>query len=429
VTGAWTTRRIGVLAGLASAAFFAVNPITIDYAVFARFYTMHALFVTVMFIALYESFARDRRPQVRAMFVLIAALATAVAWHLQITTLIAVGAAAAGIVAVLVLDHGPAVRRVIRARPLLSAGILLGALIAIMVAAISAGLFERFGSAPLWAARRATSLEYYNAAVATFLVDRRLAVFCTVTALAALAVHSLAAQKDARYIYYVIPILCVVWGCAAAKMLEVLPAFLARSLPMLGRTGAPLLTLAFVVFLGANSSEGRGAVRLLLGRDTAAEALSYSNEPDWSRAVPALVAARAHARATVTSNSMKAIHYLGNYDIELNASIVPETETGEEFGLDPRTGRAVISTADSMAQLLRARSPLLVIVERKKLGIPAGVPVEVVELLEHSCAPLPLADSIGIVAWLCEESGAGSETALSAGEALTHEPPPEHGSR
>lgn len=417
LVGAWVVRRAGLLPGLAAGVLFALNPWTLELSVFARFYTLHALAVTIVFIALYEAFARDRRPQIRGLFAVIAAVSAAVAWHLQITTLIAIGAAASGVLAVLVYDNAAALMKFVRARPVLSAGAVAGAVVIVAYVTVAAGLVGRLETAPLWAAGRATSIEYYNsvfardlpllwpllplAVLATLLVDRRLAIFCTVTVLAALAVHSIAAQKAPRYVFYLIPLLCVLWGCAFAKAMELLPALFDRTLPW-ARRAAPLLTLAVVTTLLVNSTEGRRAFRLLLDRESALEVLSYRGEADWTRAVPALKAAQAHAGTLVSSNAMKALHYLGDCDFELNASIVPETDTREEFGVDPRTGRPAISSAASLARVLDGFDRALVIVEHEKLGVSIGVPREVIALLDDRCRRMGVPNRSGIVAWSCE---------------------------
>src|SRR5690606_17000396 len=136
-----------------------------------------------------------------------------------------------------------------------------------------------------------------------------------------------------RYLYYALPFFCVVWGIALAG-LHRFALERAGTGPHGARAasaGAGVIALALVVT--ALSQEGRRAARLVLGRATTEQALSYAGEADWASAVAPLTSALAAADRVVTSNSMKALYYLGRYDYELNASIVAETEPGDEFGV------------------------------------------------------------------------------------------------
>ena len=49
---------------------------------------------------------------------------------------------------------------------------------------------------------------------------------------------------------------------------------------------------------------------------------------------------------------MHAVYYFGRYDYQISRYRVTETDTGSEFGRDPRTGRYVISTVDSLRLIL-----------------------------------------------------------------------------
>jgi hypothetical protein len=425
LTAAWVTRRAGFIAGASAGLLLAINPWTLELAVFARFYTLHALTAMIMFVSLYESFARGRRPEVRGLFLLAAGAAAGVAWHLQVTTLVALGAAGAGVIAVLLLDYHELALRFVRKRPVLALGGVALALALGSLMVFQLGLVDRLGTTPLWAEATANSREYYNsvlsrdlpllwplipfAFLAGLFVDRRLAVFCIVAAVAAILVHSIAAQKATRYIFYLLPLLCVLWGCAIAKSVQLLNVLAARFTPAMARY-ATVFGVALIGLMVMNSTEGRRAARLLAGRD-GAEVLSYANEADWSTAVARLTSLRNGSVPTIASNGMKALYFIGHYDFELNASIVGETDTGKEFGIDPRTGRPVLSRPESLEQLLRANPRALVIVENEKLRRRVGVAAEVVDLLDARCARAELPREGGIVAWSCDAPAVASDPA------------------
>src|SRR5690606_12873333 len=197
------------------------------------------------------------------------------------------------------------------------------------------------------------------------------------------------------------PFFCAVWGIAFAGLhrfalergVVVLPGARAVS------AGAGVVALALVVT--ALSEEGRRAARLVLGRATTEQALSYANETDWASAVPPLAAAVADADRIVTSNAMKALYYFGRYDYELNASIVEETDTGEDFGVDRRTGGRAIATAVSVSEVLSMPGTSLVVIENEKLGRPQGAPAAAVAVIAARCSAVAVPADAGVHAWRC----------------------------
>jgi hypothetical protein len=54
------------------------------------------------------------------------------------------------------------------------------------------------------------------------------------------------------------------------------------------------------------------------------------------------------ADVVATSNGLYALYYLDRYEIDISPSQIAESATGKEFGQDVRTGRYVISTAESL---------------------------------------------------------------------------------
>jgi 4-amino-4-deoxy-L-arabinose transferase-like glycosyltransferase len=83
----WVTRRADVLAGIVAAGFFCMLPVTLDLAVFARFYMLHALLGVAMAVALYVAITPGRTRVARAALAVAAAGLLLLALELQITTL------------------------------------------------------------------------------------------------------------------------------------------------------------------------------------------------------------------------------------------------------------------------------------------------------------------------------------------------------
>ena len=160
------------------------------------------------------------------------------------------------------------------------------------------------------------------------------------------------------------------------------------------------LAVAMVAGL-ALSQEAQRSVKFLLGKPSAYADFSYFDEPDWPAAMPVLQPLADGADRVLVSAGVKGLYFLGRYDYEVDASVVQETETGQEFGQDRRTGRQAISTAASVAKVVAEPGRSLVVVEEQKRGLEAGVPLEVVDLLERKCSVVDLPAATGLSAWLC----------------------------
>jgi hypothetical protein len=265
---------------------------------------------------------------------------------------------------------------------------------------------------PAWAAWAADKPWYYlqvfareapllwpllpAAALVALLTHRRLACYCIVIVLVALLVHSIAAAKQLRYVYYVLPFVCALYGLAIAGLAARLTA-----------RNAAMGLLAVVCLTLSMSGEGQRAARLAVGRATLAEALPYTVEPDWTP-VAARLRELAADDAVGTSNAMKSLYYLGRYDFELNASIVAETDTRAEFGRDERTGRTAISTPDSLARILDRGATLLVL-ETETIDLRTGVTAEAMALVRSRCTAQDLgAGAPALQVWHCNPGSTAS---------------------
>jgi hypothetical protein len=411
----WLAPRLGWFGALVAGAVLCLLPPTIEIAVFARFYTLHALVVTIIAVLFYEAGLPQRSTTFRVSIAIAVLVLAALGLHLQDTTIIAVAAMGAGTLAVLAMDHWEVVGPILRRYPIrigagvmvmLSAGIAVGSLL---------GLTQRLMEAPLWAMHAAHRPFFYLVAFAdtmpflwaifpviaviAWYSQRRLTLFCLVALVAAFIVHSIAAQKSIRYVYYILPLYCVVWGCAASSIVDWLRT-LGSSNAMTERNRQLSVLLLFGVTI-ALSVEGQRAVKLALSRLTPREALVYAVEADWRSGVAVLQPLVSGASHVVTSNAMKSIYYFGRYDYELNASIVTETDTMEEFGKDERTGMQAIGTAASVDKVLHMPGKTLVVLENETMNLDSGVPANAVALIKERCVAIAVPVEAEISAWTC----------------------------
>jgi len=277
------------------------------------------------------------------------------------------------------------------------------------------GLLERFQSTALWAAGQAGRGSYYlkwladvwplfwplwPAALVLALARRsREGFFCALFFLVALVAHSFAGMKASRYLYYALPFACIVLGIGADSIVAWVRNQAGREQG--DRVATAALLAAMVIGVGL-SHEAQRSVRFLLGKPSAYADFPYVDEPDWLAAMPVLEPLASSADRILVSAGVKGLYFLGRYDYEINASVVQETETGQEFGRDPRTGRQAISSADSVARVVSGPGRSLVIVEAQKLGRNVGVPPETVALLQQRCSTVALPAATGLSVWLCE---------------------------
>jgi hypothetical protein len=418
--GSWVTARVGFFAGSTAAVVLAMSNTTIGLATFARFYTLHALAVAIMGISLYEATADHRLRWTRLLLLSLAVVAAAVAFHLQITTLIAVGAALCGLAGAFVLDKREQVMAIARGRPWLYAAILTGILALLVTLEWQLHVINRASEVPLWAESRSHRVLFYVqqlatdlpllwplfplAALAAINVLGRLGAFCVALALSALIVHSIAAAKSARYVYYALPFICAVIGCGMVVATRLLASWVADLSPKLSKAAVPLVVGLFGLCLFL-SQEGQRTLRLIGGRGTPKDLAIYASETNWALAMPTLRPAADAADIIIVSAGVKGLYWLGRYDFELNASTVPETESGEEFGRDPRTGRTIIGAPESLAAVLARRGNKLVVVDQDKLGKEAGVAPRVLKLIRSTCDAVMVPSDSGVLAWTCRSGG------------------------
>jgi hypothetical protein len=328
--------------------------------------------------------------------------------------LIAGIAIAGGVCALLLMDHWQAVHKLVAAHFPVVALAVAALLLALGLLLFKFKPLQAMNVAPVWATWAADRPQYYLVALADRLPllwplfpvavtfawqrERRLTLYSTIVFVIALSAHSLAAAKAERYLYYATPFFGVVWGCAVAGVVEWVAAR-----PAADRWRSWAVVLAAGVLVLALSREGQRGARLLLASAAPQEILSYASEPDWQPAVGQLQPALAAGSRVVTSNAMKALYYLGRYDFEMNVSIVGETDTGRDFGVDSRTGGRAIGSAAALRTVIDWPGHTLVVLEDRKLHSAQGVPSAAVDVLSSRCAPLVLPSGGGLSAWQCAE--------------------------
>jgi hypothetical protein len=232
----------------------------------------------------------------------------------------------------------------------------------------------------------------------------RPAAFCCTIFITTFVLLSLAGMKTERYLVFALPFLFVVWGIALAAAWPWLRAGAiavtdraARSLaPGLPRrpTRSALLALTVVFLLVVHKAT---ATMLLvpLGRRVPDPAPKH----DWTEARTRLAPDLESASVVLTGWELHTLYYLGRFDMTLSASRLSEIADPHEFGIDPRTGRPVISRADSVALVMDCFPDGLVVVNPEYWRDEEELNNEMANMIEARATPIELPGPLGMLAF------------------------------
>jgi hypothetical protein len=211
----------------------------------------------------------------------------------------------------------------------------------------------------------------------------------------AFVAHSFAGPKAMRYFAYAEPFLFVLWGIALAEIWPRLRGFLedigTRALAWLrlGRLGRPGAFAVLAVVLGFAIVANGALVR------TVANVFDIVIPPmkrpaDWAAAKEPLAPWLAEAAIVLTTRELESLYYLGRYDVLISRSRQSELEDREEFGLDPRTGRPVIATPESVALIMDCYPDGLIVSSGYVWRDPAVLDDAVANLIEAAAEEVKL---------------------------------------
>ncbi|HLV26833.1 MAG TPA: glycosyltransferase family 39 protein [Gemmatimonadales bacterium] len=408
-------RHAGMFAGVAAATMLALDPISIQLAQFTRFYTLHALLFWLGAWSGYRLVSASATTRQRVLHGIVLVVTLLAARHLQATTLIGMVGVGAWMVAILIhrgISTLSAVPPVMRRSPVLSTAVVLvvGAVGGIAISLLIPPLRSLLGGfvyVPRWAMETAGDSRFYLRQIAgdwpllwlgfpvialgALKRAPRAASFALTVFLAVVVLHSLAAWKADRYIFYGMPFFFAVCGMGAAwiagffldtasRMLEPIGgARWARTVPavswmMLLLTGA----FALVQMPGV-----RRAGRWLTERQPMnADGSPGVGRPDWAAATDSLIPYVARDAEVLTSNDVKAVFYLDRVDGLLHR---PEPlNPSPADTTSPYTGRPRIFTVTRLREQLDDDDLTLIVVEASHWRTDFAVPNEVADEIERT---------------------------------------------
>jgi hypothetical protein len=411
-------------------ALFVSAPPFIQITQMCRFYTLHGLLFFIAALALFAA-ARSDSVRRRMLLAIVCIICLAVSLHLQMTTVIGTAALLAWLCSLALPFLSAAARE--RPKPAIAVGIVALILLAIAALVTPWSLVIRIATdTPYWASWRTSAYLYYARSLGSdfgfvWLMFPFLAVvayrrapsvvwFSCVVFAVAFVLHSLAGAKDSRYISYAFPFLCIVAGIALADVVgrfRIMAAEVSRQIagPTVREkavsTAVVTLCIASAIMLNPNTSN---AVSGIFDPSQSSMAGYHSVEADWRQVNETLNENAQDMPTLLASSGTKALFYIGYYDYELNLSVVYETETGKEFGRDPRTGGLVIGQLESLEIVVSCSPRGLAIFDESKWRTRSHITPAVADFIEANLEAVTVPDSANLLLFKWESSGSPDAT-------------------
>lgn len=421
----WTQQVVGLKAAWIAGLLFAFDPGAVNLSQVTRFYTLQGTLVWLGATGLFWVVTWDADWRRRGALGGAACLFLALGVYFQPATAIGLTAIAVWLGGELLL--GPASiwrsnHRFAEVRFLLPASIalgLLGGALAFRLGWIDA-LWTRYSTAASWAQPWVDQWRFYHwwleerypvlwrlfplASIYILYRHRRVAAFVLTLFVVPLLLHSFAAQKHERYLYFAVPFFFVSWGIAVAGLLPGLTEAARRTwqrvAPMAPGSGllrwVSILTLAMGFGFFAYTSPALKMTIEMVREDGYSRPYGH---PDWGRAQPTLRELAEGKDVILASRAIKAMYFVGRADAEILA-VPPQESTTRSVGpyrMDTRTGRPIIGREATLRQFLGCYETGLVIVETPFWRSQMAVTDRFVELLERWSREVAVPEAWGLV--------------------------------
>jgi 4-amino-4-deoxy-L-arabinose transferase-like glycosyltransferase len=417
----WLRRVAGRQAAWIAALALGLAPMAIFTSLFIRFYSLHALLFLCGTIGIYA--LGTQRPSVRATSLLLVATLSALglALHLQVTTII-------GLVALVLWLGLQAGLALAKSRPhvfvvtwsIVGLAAIAFGIVVTLTTDSGLAVLESYRWTPLWNAHHREELEYYFITLGrryptffslfplaiVFAISRRPAVasLCTVIFVTSFVLLSFGGRKAELYIFFAMPFFFAVWGIALAEGGGLLFKFLRRytdeatqqlfrispDSAVLPRLHWSFITLVVAFVMVTNTAFPTGLKMALNPRPVAA---------DWRAIEPTLRPIAEKADVVLTTADITALYFIDRHDIFISATHLSEQEVRQEFALDYRTGRPIISTPLSLRKVMTCYPTGLVIVEERYWLSDLMVSEAIANLLITRAARIDLDEASGIRAY------------------------------
>jgi hypothetical protein len=120
---------------------------------------------------------------------------------------------------------------------------------------------------------------------------------------------------------------------------------------------------------------------------------------DWAAARQTLQPWVDDASIVLTNDELAVLYYLGRYDVTVSGSRMSEIQGAHEFSLDDRTGRPMVSNAESVELIMACFPDGLLLTTTSKWRNPAQLDNQVADFIERYARPVEVPRGSRIVAF------------------------------
>jgi hypothetical protein len=172
-----------------------------------------------------------------------------------------------------------------------------------------------------------------------------------------------------------------------------------------------LLVLVAFTALAGNWSIARSLKRVAVDahRGAMQPASLASSPPDWpwKGASRPLRRAIGNPSLLVVADDLRAVHYLGTFDLLINRSRISDILPAVEFGRDFRTGRRVVGSGALLAKIAACYPDGVILVPDERWGLHSAVPPEMTRAIEDFAQPIsPSVEGFHLYRWQHSPRGA-----------------------
>jgi hypothetical protein len=412
----WLRRKSGTVAAWTGAMLLCFYDLSILLSAEVRFYTLHALSLWLGAAIVYQVTDGNRNQRQPVWMLAVAAALFAVALHVQVTAGVALVALVSWAICDLAYQSKARLWALVRGHWILAAAtgliVLAGAIGMILhPPAALAQLYAEFRFITLFKPSLNWVFFYQRffsdtitllwalfplAFIAALVHRPRAAIFCAVLLVVPVVIMSFGGMKNGRYVFFALPYLFATWGLAAEAVLPKAMqigyetwgrawSLIVRSWPGSMAAGerrlrpysfatAAILVVAFAMIGQRSYLE---STKLLLKSTTTvlsrpAQLLVGPDLEPWASHRKELTGMIERASVFIATMPATTIYELGTFDVILHGIMLdevirtsggsPKEAENTEFTTDPRSGRPMISTLESLQAIMSCYHSGIIIV-------------------------------------------------------------------
>jgi hypothetical protein len=389
-------------------------PALVEYAHTLRFYSMHALsfyifaICTFILISKTDMIVRNKKYIMLVIYIITSLISLIISYHLQITTIIGLLGIGIGLVLINIIKIKIFIKYMYHEHKKSFIVLLVLAILTITIVLYNMypwiiQSYMTFNTSPPWAWVQSKNYLYYHNILSDwypalwtlspfFCVlsfsrwPKKTIFFLTIFAISFI-IFSIAPQKDSRYIVYAIPFIIIPLSAGISVITKITLTHINNSKTSKNNykyvyiiTIIGLITSIFLFIATQPVMNQAYSVIIKNSHPSIFTNYQQSKKYDWGKVANILKNKNDDSYVLITSSSGKAAYYFGDYSFSLNYSEIHHTDTKKEFGLDPRTGRRVITSAESIEKILKKCKKCIIIAEKHHIdGI--NIPNETVKYI------------------------------------------------